>query len=192
MKNTLIARVMTTEPVTVRPSESIASARHKLEAGGIHHLPVVDGGRLVGVLSSADLLKLYLLDNVRDVESDMTVEQIMAKDPITLGVGSTLRDAAEMLSAGAFHALPVVDDNGHLKGVVTSTDMISFLLRQIPNGDGTLSQPFEGDMFRRLHALEKVYDAAESYIRSGMAPREHTLLLKRLDEARDASAEVNL
>ena len=192
MRNTFIDRVMTSEPVTVGPADSVASARHKLEAGGIHHLPVVDEGKLVGMVSTADLLKLYLLDNVRDAEGEMTVDQIMADDPMTLEVGSTLRDAAEMLSAGAFHALPVVDVRGYLAGIVTSTDMVAYLLRQIPIGDGTLSEPFDGDALRRLHALEKVYEAAEGYIHSGMAAREHTVLMRRLEEARGSSPEVNL
>ena len=43
-----------------------------------------------------------------------------------------------------------------------------------------------------MHALEKVYEAAEHYIRSGMAAREHTVLVKRLDEARGSSSEVTL
>ena len=192
MRNTFIDRVMTTEPVTIRPSDSVATARHQLEGGGIHHLPVVDEGILVGMVSTADLLKLYLLDNLRSVQDSMTVEQIMASEPMTLEVGSTLRDAAEMLSAGAFHALPVVDGHGHLAGIVTSTDMVSYLLKQLPIGDGTLSEPFDGDVFARLHALEKVYEAAEHYVRSGMAAREHTVLVKRLDEARGSSPEVNL
>ena len=192
MRNTFIDRVMTTEPITIRPSDSVAQARHQLEAGGIHHLPVVDEGKLVGMVSTADLLKLYLLDNNRSAEADTTVDQIMASDPMTLSVGSTLRDAAETLSAGAFHALPVVDDHGNLAGIVTSTDMVAYLLKQIPVGDGTLSEPFDGDVFRRLHALEKVYSAAEAYMRSGMAAREHTVLLKSLDEARGSSPKVTL
>ncbi len=192
MRNTFIDRVMTTDPVTIGPSDSVARARQQLEAGGIHHLPVVADGRLVGMVSTADLLKLYMLDDVRDVESNMTVDQIMAGDPMTLDVGSTLRDAAETLSAGAFHALPVIDGHGHLAGIVTSTDMVAYLLKQIPVGDGTLSEPFDGDVFARLQALEKVYDAAERFLRSGMAAREHTVLTKRLDEARGSPTKVNL
>ena len=192
MRNTFIDRVMTTDPVTISPSDSVSRARQQLESGGIHHLPVVEEGRLVGMVSTADLLKLFMLDNMRDVESDTAVDQIMASDPMTLEVGSTLRDAAETLSAGAFHALPVVDAHGHLAGIVTSTDMVTYLLKQIPIGDGTLSEPFDGDVFARLHSLEKVYDAAERFIRSGMAAREHTVLMKRLDEARGSSERVNL
>lgn len=192
MRNTFIDRVMTTDPVSIRPKDSVAKARRLLEAGGIHHLPVVDEGSLVGMVSTADLLKLYMLDNMRDLESRTPVDQIMASDPMTLDVGSTLRDAAQMLTAGTFHALPVVDGRGHLAGIVTSTDMVMYLLKQIPIGDGTLSEPFDGDVLARLHALEKVYDAAERFIRSGMAAREHTVLTKRLDEARGASDRVNL
>ena len=70
--------------------------------------------------------------------------------------------------------------------------MVSYLLKQIPIGDGTLSEPFDGDVFARLHALEKVYDAAEHFLRSGMAAREHTVLTKCLDEARGSSPKVNL
>lgn len=192
MRNTFIDRVMTTEPVTIRPSDSIARARQQLESSGIHHLPVVEEGSLVGLVSTADLLKLYLLADSSVAENATTVDKIMAHDPVTLSKESTLRDAAEALSVGAFHSLPVIDGAGQLVGIVTSTDMVAYLLKQLPIGDGTLSEPFEGDVLRRNHALEKVYDAAESYIRSGMAAREHTVLVKRLEEARATSPEITL
>ena len=132
MRNTSIDRVMTSEPAYVSPKTTVAEARALLEFGDLHHLPVVEKGELKGIVSSADLLKLFLLDDPQHPPTAVTVGSLMAKSPKTLPVTATLRDAALVLTAGNFHALPVVDDNGALKGIVTSTDLGLYLLRHLP------------------------------------------------------------
>ena len=59
--------------------------------------------------------------------ASMTQEELMQKDLVTLPVKSTIAEAAEALSEGTFHALPVVDGGGDLEGLVTSTDLIRYL-----------------------------------------------------------------
>ncbi len=132
MRDLPIDRIMTPDPATVGPLDSIIHARRLLDANFIHHLPVVEGGRLVGIVSSTDLLKLHLLDDHLSLYERVTVDQVMETNLVVLEKGATLRDAAEKLCMGHFHALPIVDRRRHLVGIVTTSDLISELLRMLP------------------------------------------------------------
>lgn len=128
MRNISIESVMTPDPVTVSPQSRVAEARRLLDSHVIHHLPVVEDGRLVGVVSSSDFLKLHLFDDAMSLFARATVDQIMETNVIVLDRRSTLRDAAEKLAMGQFHALPVVGRHRKLIGIVTSSDLIGELL----------------------------------------------------------------
>lgn len=58
-----------------------------------------------------------------------TIEQVMAKNLVSVTSNSTIKEVAEILSKKEFHALPIVDDN-KLVGIVTTTDLINFLIEQ--------------------------------------------------------------
>ncbi len=131
-------RIMTTEPETVGPGDLAVAAKTILGSGKLHHLPVVDDGKLVGIVSSSDLLKIYLLDDGHSSLSNATVSRIMTSDPVVLDSRANLRDAATILAEGGFHALPVVGPDRTLIGIVTSSDLIDHLLHQIPRGDGSI------------------------------------------------------
>ena len=128
MRDIAIDKVMTSDPATVSPQSSAAEARRLLESNVIHHLPVVEGDRLVGIISSSDLLKLHLLDDKMAIFARATVDQIMETNVTVLGKNSTLRDAVEKLSMGNFHALPVVDRKRRLLGIGTATDLLNELI----------------------------------------------------------------
>lgn len=138
MRDVSVARVMSENPVTVTPDTSVEQAHALLEIGALHHLPVVEDGRLVGIVSSADLLKLHLLDEPAETMDNVHVASIMANSPVTLSHRASLRDAVEKLSVGGFHALPVTGDDGELAGIVTSADLGLYLLQRMPAGDGSL------------------------------------------------------
>jgi CBS domain-containing protein len=133
MRDISIDQIMTADPATVSPQSSAAEARRLLDSNFIHHLPVVEGSRLVGIVSSSDLLKLHLLDDKMTIFTRATVDQIMETNVIVLNRNATLRDAAEKLSMGSFHALPVVDRKRRLLGIVTSSDLIGELLQLLPD-----------------------------------------------------------
>ena len=195
MRDLPIDRIMTTDPTTIGPEESAAQARDLLKSERIHHLPVVDNGKLVGIVSSADLLKLYMLDEQTTLSAHATVSQIMELRPRVLGATATLRDAANALAAGGFHALPVVDANNDLVGIVTSSDLIDALLKSLPIGDGSLIEAPEHDLANVVEQnkkLQRLYDAAELYIRSGNAEHEHSVLVKCLAAIRGSKEPVSL
>ena len=133
MRDIPIVQVMTPDPATVSPQTSVAEARRLLNSNVINHLPVVEGGRLVGIVSSSDFLKLHLLDGMSQIVSDATVNQIMETNVIVVNKNATLGDAAEKLSVGGFHALPVIDRKRRLVGMVTSSDLIGVLVSTLDN-----------------------------------------------------------
>jgi len=159
---------MTTDPLTVGPDESVAVAKALLESNGIHHLPVVEGGVLVGILSSSDLLKLHVLRKRASALEAITVSQLMEAEPVTLDVFADLVDVASKLSEGGFHSLPVVEADNVLVGIVTSTDLINHLLRQVPRSDGSLRDQDAPEAGNRVSdatltsSLRKAKEAAQS------------------------------
>jgi len=195
MRDTSIDRIMTINPVVIGPGDSAAKARELLETSAIHHLPVVENGRLVGIVSSADLLKLYVLDQEVALSALTTVSQIMELKPVVLTTTATLRDAAEKLMSGGFHALPVVDDDRNLVGIVTSVDLIDALLKSLPVGDGSIVQAPEhslSDLMEDNRLMLQACDAAELYIRSGHAEHEHSVLIKCLADLRRHKESVDV
>jgi len=227
MRDVGIQRIMTPDPMAIGPEDAVMVARELMRENDIHHLPVTDAGRLVGIVSSTDLYKFFLMDDSAQTISGIVVRSIMNTDPVFLTTDANLRDAATRLSVGGFHALPVIEPDGTLVGIVTSSDLIEQLLRQIPRGDGSIgsnNEPsaragLDEDMISAViieaermekdgaaHAAAKVVlhlrnrnrtllavcQAAELYMRSGHGEHEHSVLMKRLADARNTDDQPNL
>ena len=128
---------MSTQLVTVHHGDPISKVRKLMQETGVHHIPVVSGDQLMGIISWSDILSLSFSQALgadeRAVDAmldhSMTLEQVMKKDPVTLPHDGTVRQAAEVLASGGFHSLPVVSA-GKLVGIVTSTDLIKYLVAQ--------------------------------------------------------------
>jgi len=167
MRDIEIRRIMTEQPATVAPGDSLDMARERLEAGDLHHLPVVDGGRLVGIVSSSDLLKFYLLDDGSGAQG-LSVRTAMQPDPVSIPVTASLKEAARKLSVGGFHALPVVEPDDALVGIVTSSDLVRHLLKQLPIGDGSLIDHSRSDRHRGARIdLEAAIESARRAVEDG-------------------------
>lgn len=123
--------------VTAHHGDPISKVRQLIQEHGVHHIPVVSGDQLVGIVTWCDILRVSFGDafstDQRSVDAtldhSMTLEDLMRKDPVHIREDATIRDAAEVLAEGDFHALPVTRD-GKLVGLVTSTDLIKYLLAQ--------------------------------------------------------------
>ena len=199
MRDVCIDRIMTANPVATGPNVPIVEARALLESKNLHHLPVVEGDKLVGIICASDMLKFCMLDENSKVLKSIQVRQVMRASPHFVTVGSSLRNAANVLSSGGFHALPVVEPDQTLVGIVTSSDLIHHLLQQLPVGDGSIrtkaiviDEQTPESLNKHTRQLDAVYQAAESYVRSGHADREHSVLVKCLADVRAADADLNL
>lgn len=133
-RNEPITKIMTPDPVSVHAGMALSEARTKMVEVGSHHIPVVSGKKLIGILTSTDLMRVsYQDDTVHNdavLDHTLSIEKVMHTDPVTISSTATVRKAAELLSAGTFHSLPVVEGSGKLVGIVTSTDLIQYLLDQ--------------------------------------------------------------
>lgn len=131
---------MSPDPVTVTPTTTVADARTLLSEHGFRHLPVVDGGGvLVGIVSDRDvainpraLRAAVRRHTVGDlVDDDRTVEAVMSRDPHVVDADATLDAAARLLVSRQISALPVLDDDRALIGIITSVDCLLATLQPI-------------------------------------------------------------
>jgi CBS domain-containing protein len=128
---------MTKEVVKLNLSDDLTKAEKLFKKHHIRHIPVVNGNKIVGMLSYTDLLRISFADAVDDDEMDIdvtvynmfSVEQVMARNLVKVSPETTIREVAEILSTREFHALPVVEDE-LLVGIVTTTDLIKYLIDQ--------------------------------------------------------------
>ena len=120
-----ISMIMTSPVVTLKKQDSLEKAEKLFKKHHIRHIPVVTEDVVVGMLSYTDLLRLsYAL-----VYNMFTIKQVMKKNIITVSSSNSIKEVAEILATKEFHALPVVDNN-KLVGIVTTTDLIKYLLKQ--------------------------------------------------------------
>lgn len=136
-QNESVSKIMSSNLKTIHTGQKLSEVRRLLAANPFDHVPVVSGEKLIGMFSSADLMRLTFDAGNTDVrsmdavlDSQFTIEGTMTKDPVTIGAGDTIRRAAELLVKGGHHSLPVLEDGGKLVGIVTSTDLIHYLLEQ--------------------------------------------------------------
>lgn len=113
----VVERWMTKEPITVRSDETLEAARRKMDAGKFRRLPIVDDGRLVGIITDRDLRQhVGALERVK-------VNAAMTEAVVTVTPTVALDQAAYLLVKHKIGAMPVVDA-GKLVGIVTSSDML--------------------------------------------------------------------
>ena len=138
LQNRLISEIMTEDVQTVEKNKNLGEVIDILKEYSVHHVPVVSNGKLVGLVSLSDVLEFNInrlsqpgvTAELPPVE-ESTVEEVMETQLITLSTSSSVLKAAEILSQGEIHSIPITDDSGNLAGIVTSSDLINYLMIQI-------------------------------------------------------------
>ena len=120
-----LMEIMTTEVVTAPPGEDAEKAFQRMRTRGIHHLVVMDGRQVVGVLSERDVGG----GRGAQIRAGRTVGELMSGQAITASPVTTVRQAANLLRARTIGCLPILED-GKLAGIVTLTDLLELLGRQ--------------------------------------------------------------
>lgn len=157
-----VADVMTPDPVTVTPEDSLRLARDRMAEGNFRRLPVVQSGRLVGIVTSRDLRRVtnspfVLRERWYD---DMILDQIkvwgaMTANPITVEASAPLVVAVQLMRDHRIGGLPVVvtesapghhdaDVEVRLVGIITEIDLLDYLIQVLENREGqheTLTKP---------------------------------------------------
>ena len=131
-----VAEIMSSRLITIGMDDSLRTIQQLFQEHGFHHLMVVSGGRLRGVISDRDLLHhlspfLQTAGAQRRDEAtlDLHAHQIMTRHPITVSPETDTQDAARVLLENAISCLPVVGAGGELVGVVTWKDLLRATLR---------------------------------------------------------------
>lgn len=132
-----IATIMQTNVLTVHTGNRLSEVRKILIDQKIHHIPVVEEGKLIGLLTSNDLLRQSYGDpykqNIQQIDEwlDMiNLRDAMQEDIVTIKPHESIREAGERLANGLYHCLPVVDEDEKLVGLITTTDLIRYFLDQ--------------------------------------------------------------
>src|SRR3712207_6542575 len=124
---------MTREVVTVAPEMSAGQAWGLCRERNIRHLPVVEGGRLVGIISDRDLRDLSPPRNTPDQENTLgwvRIRDVMSPEVVTAHPLDTIEHAASVIYENRFNCLPVVAD-GELVGIITSSDLVRTLVELV-------------------------------------------------------------
>ena len=131
-----VSTIMVKDLITVRVSDGLDKAEHLLKKNKIRHIPVVEGNKLVGMLSINDILRISFADGAFREEEDIsssiyemfTIRNLMRSKLETVRSDNTIKEVAEKFVESEYHSLPVVDD-GILVGILTTTDLIKYLLQ---------------------------------------------------------------
>ena len=131
MMNELVKTIMTTDLITINPQTKLSSVRQIFMSHKIHHLPVMDKGMLVGLVTTYDMWKNEIAPSDY---SDTEVSDVMTTSIAKISPQDKIGTAAELFLDNRFHALPVVNEYNHLVGIVTSFDVLLYeFKKEYPN-----------------------------------------------------------
>lgn len=149
----LVRSRMTRDVVTVAPATPVSRALDLIRTHNIRHLPVVDGSRLVGIVTDRDL-RLALDPDVGDA---VRVEDVMSGSPVTVAPDTPVESAAALLADYRIGCLPVVED-GQIVGILTESNLlrafVDLLVGREPHSRVELLTPDRpGELARVLHVI---------------------------------------
>ena len=143
-----VSETMNTNLVSVAPETKLSEVRALMKKNNFRHLPVVDSeGKLIGIVTDRDmrdaspssLLSEEEYQRTLDRVMKHTVSEIMTKDPLTISVYFTLQDTLMVMGSRKVGALPVVDEDGYLKGIMSTRDLLKAFVNVMGIGEpGTL------------------------------------------------------
>jgi len=133
-KNEPISSIMTREVITLSLSDTLYSAEKRMKTNHIRHMPVVNEGKLIGLISLSDLQRISFIDayskeGTEDtpVYNMLSIKDLMIKNPLTASPRTTILEVSKLLASKEFHSLPVVDQD-KLVGIITTTDLLHYFI----------------------------------------------------------------
>jgi CBS domain-containing protein len=131
-----LADVMTSNPLSVEPNDTIREAEEILNEHEIRQLPVVQGTELVGIITDRDIRsflsgRIFGTPEERERAMNTKIGSVMTDKPISLSPEDELRDAVELLIEEKVGSIPVVDEEEGLVGIVTYVDVLRCFLDRL-------------------------------------------------------------
>jgi CBS domain-containing protein len=137
VKQELVRDWMTREVVVVEPETTLPEAHRLMTDKQIRRLPVMENGRLVGVVTRGDVRGAEASDatslsiwELQYLIARIKVKEIMTPDPITISQDSTIGQAAQVMLDYKISGLPVVDSDGKLVGIITESDIFCIVVQE--------------------------------------------------------------
>jgi CBS domain-containing protein len=126
MDDVFVARLMTSDPITVSPDTLVEDAATTMLDRGIGSLLVVDhDGRLEGILTTTDFVGIV---SKSQPKAETPVSEYMTTDVVTATAQTVIREVADAMVEHGFHHMPVVDeDDGRVIGIITTTDLTAYI-----------------------------------------------------------------
>lgn len=130
-----ISELMSKQVIYLSSYDGLEVAEKTMKKNHIRHLPILNDGKMTGILSLTDLQRVSFANTVSETDENMgsmiydmfTIDQIMTHHPVFVDVNDGIIKVLHILSENEFHALPVLDDD-ELVGIITSTDVIKYFL----------------------------------------------------------------
>ena len=136
LENVLVKEWMSSPVVTVEPETTISKAHQLMKEKGIRRLPVVEKGRLVGIITIGDIREASPSDattlsiwELNYLWAQLTVEKVMSRQVLTAMADSSLIDAAQVMLENKVSGLPVMDSGDKLVGILTESDVFRMLVK---------------------------------------------------------------
>lgn len=163
-----IRDVMTKNPITVESDTLVLDAQRIMKENNIRRLPVVDKGKLKGIITKHDLLEAspspatsLSIHELNYLLSKMKVKEIMKKDPVTVPPDMPFEEALRIGQEKKIGSFPVVE-NGRLVGIATESDLVRFLTRALGIREEGSRITIEG-LGGKLTELEKIISVASQH-----------------------------
>ncbi len=175
-----IRDVMTRNPITVESETLVLDAQRVMKENNIRRIPVVDKGKLVGIVTKHDLLEAspspatsLSVFELNYLLAKMKVKEIMKKNPLTIGPDTPFEEALRLGQEKKIGSFPVVE-NGKLVGITTESDIIRFVTRVLGLKEEGSRITIEG-LGGKLGDLEKIISIANQH---------HTVILSMISMPR--------
>ena len=131
MLNEEVRKIMTQDPVTASPEQTVQQVTELMTSNALQQIPVIDNGKLMGLITSYDLWKHQSKNEVNDTDQ---VKDVMTSNVLVIRPKDKVGTAAELFIDRRFKTLPVVNLDNELKGVVTAFDVIKHVFKkEYPN-----------------------------------------------------------
>lgn len=119
-----ISRYVTRQPWTIRRDAPLTQAKDLMTEHKIRHLPVLEGGKLVGIVSERDILQL---ERLRQLDDQFTVEDAMVEDVYAVDSEQPTDEVVEAMATNKYGAAVVCDRRGSIEGIFTTVDGMQVL-----------------------------------------------------------------
>lgn len=172
---------MTEDVLSIGIDEPASEVLRLFASYPVHHLPVLSGGKVAGMLSSADVMKMAAVIPKTGsaagayLDQRVKVATLMSKPAITVRAHTTLLEAARTMAGNAVHALPVLDEAEQLLGIITTTDVMHAALESRPTKSSASHEAEETPLEIAMSATE--FDHALSAAKAAVAAGEDVELV---------------